>query len=53
VPQQGQVFLSLEALKKKTQKMPSATDVRLSTLDRYAHALGYRVEYSLVPETLA
>ena len=29
----------------------SATDVRLSTLDRYAHALGYRVEYSLVPET--
>jgi hypothetical protein len=29
----------------------SATDARLSTLDRYAHALGYRVEYSLVPET--
>lgn len=28
----------------------SATDARLSTLDRYAHALGYRVEYSLVPE---
>jgi seryl-tRNA synthetase len=31
----------------------SATDARLSTLDRYAHALGYRVEYSLVPETQA
>ncbi len=31
----------------------SATDARLSTLDRYAHALGYRVEYSLVPETPA
>lgn len=31
----------------------SATDARLSTLDRYAHALGYRVEYSLVPETRA
>ncbi len=31
----------------------SATDARLSTLDRYAHALGYRVEYSLVPETHA
>jgi len=29
----------------------SATDARLSTLDRYAHALGYRVEYSLVPES--
>jgi hypothetical protein len=28
----------------------SATDARLSTLDRFAHALGYRVEYSLVPE---
>jgi ATPase subunit of ABC transporter with duplicated ATPase domains len=28
----------------------SATDARLSTLDRYARALGYRVEYSLVPE---
>jgi seryl-tRNA synthetase len=28
----------------------SATDARLSTLDRYAHALGYRVEYRLVPE---
>lgn len=31
----------------------SATDARLSTLDRYAHALGYRVEYSLVPEAHA
>lgn len=29
----------------------SATDARLSTLDRFAHALGYRVEYSLVPES--
>ncbi len=28
----------------------SATDARLSTLDRYAHALGCRVEYTLVPE---
>jgi transcriptional regulator with XRE-family HTH domain len=28
----------------------SATDARLSTLDRYAHVLGYRVEYTLVPE---
>jgi transcriptional regulator with XRE-family HTH domain len=28
----------------------SAIDARLSTLDRYARALGYRVEYSLVPE---
>lgn len=31
----------------------SATDVRLSTLDRYAHALGYRVQYQLVPEAHA
>jgi len=31
----------------------SATDARLSTLDRFAHALGYRVEYSLVPEAQA
>lgn len=31
----------------------SATDARLSTLDRYAHALGYRVEYRLVPENPA
>jgi len=31
----------------------SATDARLSTLDRYAHALGYRVEYSLVPDAPA
>jgi hypothetical protein len=28
----------------------SASDARLSTLDRYAHALGLRVEYSLVPD---
>lgn len=28
----------------------SATDARLSTLDRYAHVLGCRVQYSLVPE---
>jgi hypothetical protein len=28
----------------------SATDARLSTLDRYAHALGCRVQYTLVPE---
>lgn len=27
----------------------SSTDARLSTLDRYAHAVGYRVEYTLVP----
>lgn len=27
----------------------SATDVRMSTLDRYAHALGYRVQYHLIP----
>jgi hypothetical protein len=31
----------------------SATDARLSTLDRYAHALGYRVEYSLVRDARA
>lgn len=31
----------------------SATDARLSTLDRYAHALGYRVEYNLVREAQA
>jgi hypothetical protein len=31
----------------------SATDARLSTLDRYAYALGYRVEYILVPENEA
>jgi seryl-tRNA synthetase len=28
----------------------SATDARLSTLDRYAHAVGYRMQYTLVPE---
>jgi hypothetical protein len=28
----------------------SATDARMSTLDRYAHALGYRVQYHLIPE---
>lgn len=28
----------------------SATDARMSTLDRYAHALGYRVRYELVPD---
>jgi HTH-type transcriptional regulator / antitoxin HipB len=31
----------------------SATDARLSTLDRYAHVLGCRVEYTLVPEDQA
>jgi hypothetical protein len=31
----------------------SATDARLSTLDRYAHALGCRVEYTIVPEDQA
>ena len=31
----------------------SATDARLTTLDRYAYALGCRLEYSLVPETEA
>jgi len=29
----------------------SATDVRMSTLDRYARALGYRVQYHLIPES--
>ena len=28
----------------------SATDVRMSTLDRYARVLGYRLEYHLIPE---
>jgi len=28
----------------------SATDARMSTLDRYAHVLGYRVQYHLIPE---
>jgi hypothetical protein len=31
----------------------SAADARLSTLDRYAHALGCRMEYILVPEDQA
>lgn len=31
----------------------SATDARISTIDRYAHALGYKVEYHLVPEAQA
>jgi len=28
----------------------SATDIRMSTLDRYAHVLGYQVQYHLIPE---
>lgn len=28
----------------------SATDARISTLDRYAHVLGYRIQYHLIPE---
>ena len=28
----------------------SATDARISTIDRYAHALGYKVQYHLIPE---
>ena len=28
----------------------SATNVRMSTLDRYARVLGYRVQYHLIPE---
>lgn len=28
----------------------SATDARMSTVDRYAHVLGYRIQYHLVPE---
>lgn len=28
----------------------SATDARISTVDRYAHALGYKVQYHLIPE---
>ena len=31
----------------------SATDARLSTLDRYAHVLGCRVEYRLIPDDQA
>ena len=29
----------------------SATDARISTVDRYAHVLGYRVQYHLIPES--
>jgi len=29
----------------------SATDARISTVDRYAQALGYKVQYHLVPDT--
>jgi HTH-type transcriptional regulator/antitoxin HipB len=28
----------------------SASDARMSTLDRYAHVLGCRIEYRLVPD---
>lgn len=28
----------------------SATDARMSTLDRYARVLGYRLQYHLIPE---
>lgn len=28
----------------------SATDARISTIDRFAHVLGYRVQYHLIPE---
>jgi predicted transcriptional regulator len=31
----------------------SATDARMSTLDRYARVLGYRVQYHLIPEAQA
>ncbi len=31
----------------------SATDARISTVDRYAHALGYTVQYHLVPDAQA
>lgn len=31
----------------------SATDARMSTLDRYAHVLGYRLQYHLIPEAEA
>lgn len=27
----------------------SASDARMSTLDRYAHVLGYRLQYHLIP----
>lgn len=31
----------------------SATDARISTIDRYAHALGYRIQFHLIPEAQA
>jgi len=31
----------------------TATDARISTLDRYADVLGYRVQFHLIPEELA
>lgn len=31
----------------------SATDARISTLDRYARVLGYRLQYHLIPEAQA
>lgn len=31
----------------------SATDARMSTIDRYAEVLGYRVQYHLIPESVA
>jgi predicted transcriptional regulator len=31
----------------------SATDARISTIDRYAQVLGYRVQYHLIPESRA
>jgi hypothetical protein len=31
----------------------SATDARMSTIDRYAEVLGYRVQYHLIPEDAA
>jgi predicted transcriptional regulator len=31
----------------------SATDARMSTVDRYARVLGYRIQYHLVPEAQA
>lgn len=31
----------------------SATDARMSTIDRYAEVLGYRVQYHLIPKAVA
>ena len=31
----------------------SATDARISTVDRYAHVLGYTVQYHLIPDAQA